>query len=165
MYWDKKQISSLIKEGGNKWVFITRPKDIVAKISNEVKLVIGFSRGEKYPFVAENEDSFTIQVGKNKIPGFGDGINYQIKIPRDNSKLVDLSKPLIKSDAAIFMLSIIDGVAGIKKPCNTITAIASKYGGKVTGEVGFSLKKYGTLNKAAPLAPVFRNFLRVILAI
>jgi len=142
MYWNSGQINSLIKEGGNKWVFIARPKDIVAKLSDEVKLVIGFSRGEKYPLIEEDEDTFTVKVGKRKLSGLGDDINYQVSIPRMSAKLVDLSNPLTLSDSAIFKLSIIDGVAGIKKPCNNKTAVASKYGGKVSGEVGFSLEKF-----------------------
>ncbi|WP_423910489.1 hypothetical protein [Candidatus Spongiihabitans sp.] len=142
MYWNKDQIHSFIKEGGNKWVFITRPKDIVKKISDKVKLVIGFSRGETYPLIEEDEDSFTIKVGKNKLPELGEDVNYKVSIPRINSKLVDLSKSLVLRDAGIFKLSIVDGISGIKKPCNTKTAIASKYGGKISGEVGFSLKKF-----------------------
>jgi len=142
LYWDKEQLSYLQRTGGNKWVFITRQKDIVAKISDEVKLVIGFSRGEKYPLVEESENSFTIKVGKNKIPCLGESINYQVTIPRKNGTLVDLSNKLTPQEAASFKLSIIDGISGIKKPCNTKTAIASKYGGKVSGTVGFSLKKF-----------------------
>lgn len=148
MFWTEDQAKSLIKEGGNKWVFIIRSKDIVTPLSEKVKLVMGFSRGEKYPLIEEDEDTFTIKVGKRKLAELGNDINYQVPIPRENAKLVDLSKNLSKNEAAIFKLSVIDGVAGIKKPCNTKTAKASKYNGRVTGEAGFSLKKFWLSLKA-----------------
>ncbi len=142
MYWDSGQINSFKREGGNKWVFITRSKDIVAKLSDEVRLVMGFSRGEKYPLIEENENAFIVKVGKRKLSSLGNDINYQVSIPRKNAKLVDLSKPLTRNDTSVFKLSVIDGIAGIKKSCNTTIAKASKYGGKVSGEVGFSLEKF-----------------------
>ncbi|WP_089728154.1 hypothetical protein [Candidatus Thiosymbion oneisti] len=142
MFWNSEDIQRLRNEGGDKWVFITRQKDVIAEISDKVRLVIGFSRGEKYPLVEEEEDSFSIKVGKNKIPGLGDSVNYQVIIPRKHGKLVNLSKGLSPEEAATFKLSVVDGVSGIKKPCNTTTAIATKYGGSASGEVGFSLKKF-----------------------
>lgn len=142
MYWNSDQIKYLRQQGGDKWVFITRQKDVVAKISDEVKLIIGFSRGEKYPLVEESEDFFTVKVGKNKISRLGKSVNYEITLPRKNGNLVDLSKQLSLRDAAIYKLSVIDGISGIKKPCNTKTAKATKYGGSLTSEVGFSLKKF-----------------------
>ena len=142
MYWNSDQIEKLRQQGGDKWVFITRQKDVVAKISDEVKLIIGFSRSEKYPLFEESEESFTVKVGKNKIPGLGESVNHKIALPRKNGNLVDLSKQLSLSDAAIYKLSVIDGISGIKKPCNTKTAKATKYGGSLTAEVGFSLQKF-----------------------
>lgn len=144
MFWDKGNIESLKNEGGDKWVFISRTKDVTAKISNEVKLVIRFSRGEKYPLLEENEDNFIIKVGDEKISGFGKDSILQISIPRKHANLVDLSRSLTRKDAARFKLSMIDGITGIKKPCNTKTAIASKHGGKLDAEVGFSLTKFFT---------------------
>ena len=142
MYWNQKEIKSLIKKGGNKWVFITRAKDIIAPLSPEVKLVIGFSRGEKYSLFEEDEDSFTIEVGQNKVSKFGDKASLLVKIPRINAKLVDLSKPLVLDETPIFKLSIIDGITGIKKQCNKKTIVASRYTGNVEGKIKFSLKTF-----------------------
>ncbi len=142
MYWDNDQLESLRRLGGDKWVFITRPKDIIVPITTGVKLVVGFSRGEKYPLVSESDGSFIIKVGKDKIPGVDKSFVRNISIPRANSAMVDLSKKLTPQDAAVFGLSVIDGVSGIRKPCNTKTAIASRHGGKVEASAGFSLKKF-----------------------
>jgi len=38
LYWTPEQIKYLQREGGDNWVFIARPLDVVAKISDEVKL-------------------------------------------------------------------------------------------------------------------------------
>ncbi len=90
----------------------------------------------------ETEESFLIKVGERKIPGLGDSVNYQVDIPRKNGNLVNLSKKLTLKESAIYKLSIVDGISGIKKPCNTETAIAKKHGGSASAGVGFSLEKF-----------------------
>lgn len=142
LFWGRKTINRQIEEGGDNWVYISRKTDITVDISNKVKLVISFSRGEKYPLAEEDEESFSIIVGKNKIPKLGGSITLQVKIPRKNAKLVDLTKPLTKKEAEIYRLSIVDGISGIKKPCMTKQIIATKYAGKISASAGFSLKAF-----------------------
>lgn len=142
MYWDNDQLQSLRRTGGDKWVFITRPKDIIVSIADGVRLVVGFSRGEKYPLVTESDGSFIIKVGKDKIPGVDKSFVRNISIPRANGAMVDLSKNITPREAAGFRLSVVDGISGIRKPCNTKTAIASRHGGAVEASAGFSLKKF-----------------------
>ena len=141
-YWTPEGIKLLYNEGGKNWVFIARSMDVIAKISEKVKLVIGFSRGERYPLVEETEDSFVIKIKNDKIPVLGESGSYDVNLPRNIGKLVNLTKPLTPEESAIFKLSVVDGISGIKKPCNTETAIAKKYGGSASAAAGLSLDKF-----------------------
>ncbi len=142
MYWDQDSLRYMRRVGGDKWVFITRPKDVIVSISDGVRLVIGFTRGEKYPLVKESDGAFIIRVGKDKVPGVNASFYRDITLPRKNGTMVDLSKTLTPQEAASFKLSIIDGIKGIKKPCNTKTTIASRHGGEAGASAGFSLKAF-----------------------
>jgi len=153
MYWNHDQLQYFRRIGGDKWVFITRPKDIIVPVADNVKLVIGFTRGEKYPLIEESDGSFIITVGKDKMSGVVESFDRNITLPRKYGTVVDLSKELTPQEASRFKLSIIDGISGIKKPCNTKTAIAAKHRGEAGATVGFSLKKFWlSLSAAAEIS-------------
>lgn len=140
-YWDEEGLYYFEKNELN--TFITRTHDVVVDVSPELSFRLRFSRGEVHKLESEDEDSVTFEVSKQKNVGnLPRSIIPLVTIPRINSAIVDYSATFSSSAANDFQVSIIDGISGIKKRCNTKEVSATKISGNAGGSVGFDLSKF-----------------------
>ncbi len=139
LFWDKHSIDAFMVSGPT--VFIKRQIDITVQISEELQLRVRFTRGETYRLVEERETSFVIELGEsNKLKTIAPDKSLLVDIPRDYANLVRFDTELNRSEIRSYELSIVDGIKGIRKPCNTTQVKASRVRGAVGA--GFDLAKF-----------------------
>lgn len=139
-YWDKTGIDDFRRNKKN--VFINRQRETLIDISEDLQFRIIFTRGEVYPLVEESEGGFKIELRKSgKLRGaIEESIIPIVTIPREYAVLVDFDAPLTRGTIREFKTSIVDGIKGIRKPCGTEQAQASRVA--TGGEAGFDLSEF-----------------------
>jgi hypothetical protein len=131
-YWSKKYLND---ELGTEQFALIRKKYINSiKIGETVSLNVTLTRGETYIITEDLGDYVKIKVDNRKLGSLGSNVSYNIEVPRSHVKLIDLSKTITEEQIKYFKKSIIDGVAGIEKPCDTNEISAIRIG----EESGFS---------------------------
>ena len=139
LFWDSNSVEAFKKTGPI--VFIKRQIDITVQISEELQLKVRFTRGETYRLVEEKETSFVIDLAESdKLKTIAPNKSLPVSIPRDYANLARLDTELDRNEIHFYELSIVDGIKGIRKPCNTTQVKASRAGGAVGA--GFDLSKF-----------------------
>lgn len=142
-YWGKDGIYYFKKNNLN--TFISRRHDVFAEVSKELSFRITFTRGEVHEFESEDEDTVSFQVSESKDMGsLPSSLVPIVTVPRENVRYVDYDQSLKYIRINDLSLSIIDGISGIKKRCNTVEVTASKKSGIASGNVGFDISKFFT---------------------
>ncbi len=139
LFWDKNSVEEFKEKAPT--VFIKRQIDITVKISEELQLKVRFTRGETYRLVEEKETVFIIDLGdSDKLKEIAPNKSLQVNIPRDYANLVRFDTEIDRNETHFYGLSIVDGIKGIRKPCNTVQVKASRARGVVGA--GFDLSKF-----------------------
>lgn len=145
LFWNKARVTSFSTRGAT--VFVKRRLDITSRISEDLQIKIRFTRGEAYRLLDEKETHFVIELsGADKLRNIATNVSLQVNIPRENASLVRFDSVLRQEDINYFQLSIVDGIKGIRKPCNTTQAKASRVA--AGAGVGFDLSKFFTFLSA-----------------
>jgi hypothetical protein len=139
LFWDKNSVDAFKESGPT--VFIKRQIDVTVQISEELQLKVRFTRGETYRLIEEKETSFVIELAESdKLKTIAPDKSLPVSIPRDHANLVRFDPELGRDEVHFYELSIVDGIKGIRKPCNTTQVKASRARG--AAGVGFDLTKF-----------------------
>ncbi|MCP4492077.1 MAG: hypothetical protein GY820_32940 [Gammaproteobacteria bacterium] len=85
-------------------------------------------------FESEDEDTISFQVSDSKnIGSLPKSLIPLVTVARENAKYVDYDKKLAYAEINDLNVSVIDGVSGIKKRCNTKEITATKKSGVAGG--------------------------------
>jgi hypothetical protein len=144
---------------GGRFAVIRRAHDHTVKFG-DVTFVLGLSRGEMHEVIDDDTDEVTLRVDVGKklrdapeTPS-GTPINFgnveiklEVRVPSSVVKIIETASLELTHDfLPVFELAIIDGVAGIEKPCREkkVRVVKTNLHGSVGGraEVGFSLVKF-----------------------
>jgi hypothetical protein len=140
-YWDNKGIYYFKKNNLN--TFISRQHNVLAEVSSELSFRITFTRGEVHKFEKEDEDTISFQVSDSKnIGSLPRSLIPLVTVPRKNAKYIDYDKELTYERINDLSVSVIDGISGIKKRCNTEEVTATKKSGVAGGTFGFDISKF-----------------------
>lgn len=140
-FWDKDGLYFFKKNNLN--TFITRSNDVVVEVSDELAFRLRFSRGEVHKLHSQDEDSITFEVSDKKDVGsLPRSVIPLVSIPRKNAEIVDYEKTISMSNIKDFKVSVIDGISGIKKRCNTQEVTATKVSSSAGGKFSFDISKF-----------------------
>lgn len=115
-------------------VFVRKKFETKVPLSATVSLLVTLTRGETYRLLEDLGDTVKIKIDERKLGNLGGAVAYEVEVPRDVLRIIDLSNKLSFSTLTYFEKSIIDGIAGLEKPSDTKEVSAIRF----AEEAGFS---------------------------
>jgi hypothetical protein len=140
LYWSGDQLAYFRRENLN--VFIQRNYSVLAEVSDALAFRIRLTRGETHHLDSQDDEHYRVAISEQKELGIPAKLVPVVKLPRAQATLVDFDRldGMRAEDFHGFRRSVFDGIAGLRKRCNTETTSATKIGGSASA--GFSLSAF-----------------------
>ena len=135
-YWSGAAIDDFKKS--NNIVFVKRKFAVTIPLGTSVGLAVTLTRGEFYPLKEDLGETIKILIGKRKIGEKFGTLAFEVPVERDYLSALNLNTPFRSQDINPYSKSIIDGIAGIEKACDTRQVTGIRFGERA----GFSLERF-----------------------